>query len=126
MRCHRTRCCDNICLMTAANRHMLLSTLAGAKRLRRGVALLACVGILGWTLLAATHWHDPFEGGGPSQHEAAQCLLCLGTATGAPPPGISILHLLAAPLAMPVADTAPRVRVFAALSSYQSRAPPAI
>src|SRR5690606_24472317 len=91
MRCHRTRCCDNICLMTAANRHMLLSTLAGAKRLRRGVALLACVGILGWTLLAATHWHDPFEGGGPSQHEAAPCLLCLGTATGAPPPGISIL-----------------------------------
>lgn len=110
--------------MTSANRHFLLSALANAKRLHRGVALLACLGILAWTLAAASHWHDPFDGGS-SQHEAAECALCLGTATGAPPPGISILHLLAPLLAMPVADIAPRVQVSAALSSYQSRAPPA-
>lgn len=110
--------------MTPSTRRVLLSALASAKRLRRGAALLACIGVLGWTLLSATHWHDLADTGS-SQHGAAECVLCLGTATGATPPEHSLLHLLPPPVAMLVADTAPRAPVCAALSSYQSRAPPA-
>lgn len=107
----------------STTRHALLSALAGAKRLRRGVALLACVGVLGWTFLAATHWHD--ETDSSRQHGVAECVLCLGMVAGAAPPEHSVLHLLPPLVAMPVVDAPLRAPLSAPLSAYQSRAPPA-
>lgn len=93
-------------------------------RMRRGIALLACLGVLGWALLSATHFHDPEEAG-TAQHGAAECVLCLGSATGAAPPAALVLALL------PPAQVAPTVQgdvpspASATPSSYRSRAPPA-
>jgi hypothetical protein len=104
-------------------RQASLAALAGARRLRRGVALLACLGVLAWTLVSATHWHD--EAAGNAGGHTAECVLCHGTPAGAAPPQQSILHapppprvLAAAPLARPAPLAGP-------LSSYRSRAPPA-
>lgn len=104
-------------------RHALLPALAGATRLRRAVALLACVGVLGWTLLAGTHWHD--EADNSRQHGATECVLCLGMVAGAAPPEHAVLHLLPPLVAMPVVDAPQRAPLSAPLSAYQSRAPPA-
>lgn len=95
-----------------------------AARLRRGVALLACLGVLGWALLSATHWHEPADSTS-GKHGAAECVLCLGTATAATPPAHAILRLLPPAAAVRVAEAALRAPLTAAPSSYQSRAPPA-
>lgn len=110
--------------MTAPTQRFLLSALAGARRLRRGVALFTCLGVLGWTLLSATHWHDPADSDS-TRHGAAECVLCLGTGAGAPPPAQLVLQLLPPPAISPVAFAAPRAPVSAPPSAYQSRAPPA-
>lgn len=106
-------------------RHLLLSALAGATRLRRGVALLACVSVLGWTLIAGVHWHD-HDDAGSRHHSAAECVLCLSVPTGAAPPEHSLLHLLPPPVSVAVLAPAPRALVSAPRSSYQSRAPPVL
>jgi len=111
-------------MSTHVSRHLLLSTLAGARRLRRGVALLACVGVLGWALLSATHWHDHDERA-PGQHSVTECVLCLGSATGATPPALAILRLQPPLRVTPVAALVPRALASPPPSSYQSRAPPA-
>jgi hypothetical protein len=103
---------------------MLLSTLAGMRRLRRGVVLAACLGVLGWLLLAATHRHDITDA---PQHQGGQhCLLCLGSPTGAAPPVLPVVLLPPPPLAPPLVPPAARVVVAAPLSSYLSRGPPAV
>ncbi len=111
--------------MSIRARHpLMLSTLIAAKRLRRGVALLACVGVLGWALLSATHWHDPADRDA-GQHGAAECVLCLGSATGATPPAHAVLRLLPPPQTTRVVAAAAPSPLSAPPSSYQSRAPPA-
>lgn len=105
-------------------RPLQLAALVKAARLRRGIALLACVGVLGWALLSATHWHEPSDLTS-GQHGAAECVLCLGSATAATPPELAIVHLLPPSAAVPAAVAAPRAALVAAPSSYQSRAPPA-
>lgn len=104
--------------------YLLLPAVTGARRLRHGLALLACLGVLGWTLLYATHWHEP-ESAGSGQHPAAECLLCLATPAGATPPAHALLQLLPPPAALVACAPAPRVHGNFRPSSYQSRAPPA-
>lgn len=105
------------------HRQLMLSTLTAATRLRRGVALLACVGVLGWALLSATHWHDPADRDA-GQHGAAECVLCLGSAAGATPPEQLVLRLLPPPRTMLVVASAAAAPLSPPPSSYQSRAPP--
>ncbi len=102
----------------------MLSALASAARLRRGIALLACIGVLGWTLLSATHWHDHAEAGS-GQHSVADCVLCLGSPAGAAPPALSMPGLAPPQHGAPIAGAAPSARVSPAPSAYRSRAPPA-
>lgn len=110
--------------MNRAPRPLLLSTLARMQRLTRGVALLACLGVLGWTLLAATHWHDAADNG--SRSHGSECVLCLGTSAGAAPPPHSIVQLAwPPPRTLAVAAIQPRALPSAPQSAYQSRAPPA-
>lgn len=95
----------------------------GARRLRNGLALLACLGVLGWTLFSATHWHER-EAAGSGHHPAAECLLCLATPSGATPPVHALLQWLPPPAATVASAPAPRDHA-SRPSSYQSRAPPA-
>lgn len=108
--------------MSSTTRHALLSALTSARRLRRGVALLACVGVLGWTLLTATHWHGEAESS--RQHGVAECVLCLGMVAGAAPPAPSLLQLLPPPVALRLPEAAPWALLSTPLPAYRSRAPP--
>ena len=110
-----------VCSMSTTG-HTRLPALAGAKRLRRGLVLLVCAGVLGWALLSTTHWHDADSS---RQHGAAECVLCLGMVAGAAPPGHSVLHLLPPPAALPLAEASSPAPVPAPSAAYQSRAPPA-
>jgi hypothetical protein len=102
----------------------MLSLLVRRRGLRRAVALAACVGVLGWTLLAAAHRHDAF-GVASTDPGGQHCLLCLGSPTGATPPDPTLGRLpppsSAQVASAPVVQQAPT----APPSPYLSRGPPA-
>lgn len=104
-------------------RQVSLAALAGARRLRRGVALLACLSVLAWTLVSAAHWHD--ESAGIGGGHTAECVFCHGTPVGAAPPQQFVLHAPPPPRALAAAPLARPAPVSGPLSSYRSRAPPA-
>ncbi|MFO7325653.1 MAG: hypothetical protein DIU62_008040 [Pseudomonadota bacterium] len=102
----------------------LLSVLAGMHRLRRMVALVACIGVLGWSVLAATHRHDASDAG--STHPGGpHCVLCLGSPSGATPPQFPVAHFLPPPPALAVAPPVARAAPAAPVAAYLSRGPPA-
>jgi hypothetical protein len=103
---------------------MLLSTLAAMGRLRRGVALLACIGVLGWTLLLATHWHDPAETG-PSDRGGQHCVLCLAKPAGAAPPEVAGLRLPPPSLVAVALPAMVHPALAAPVPPYFVRGPPA-
>lgn len=111
--------------MRLVSRTALLSTLAGAKRLRRGVALLACMAIISWTLLSATHSHD-HDDAGTRGHATADCVLCLGMPTGATPPQYSIFRALQLQAGATLLPESPVALVAGAPSAYLSRGPPVL
>lgn len=111
-------------MRTAAAPAVMLRAFSTARRLRRGVALLACLAVVSWTLLAATHWHD-HDDAGTGGHAAAECVLCLGVPTGAAPPQHSIFVALATQAGAASSAAPPAIPAEEPPSSYRSRAPPA-
>jgi hypothetical protein len=109
--------------MTRGNSSAFEPTTMGAWRLRRGLVLLACVFVLGWTLLSATHWHGSRDAA--SRGEGAACALCLAMPTGAAPPQQHVLHAPPPVAVWARALPAPPAPATGSASAYQSRAPPA-
>jgi hypothetical protein len=111
--------------MKHAPRTALLSTLAGARRLRRGVALLACLAVFSWTLLAVTHLHDHADAGKPGDAGPA-CELCMGMPVGATPPQHSVFAGLLPRVSATLTPDSPVAPVAGVPSSYLSRGPPTV
>jgi len=111
--------------MRPFQRTVLLSTLVGATRLRRGVSLLACLAVFSWTLLSATHLHDHADEGTRGDAGPA-CELCIGMPTGATPPQHSIFTGLLPRVSATLTADSPVAPSAGVPSSYLSRGPPAV
>lgn len=93
----------------------------GVRRYRRILCLFACLGVIAWTLLFATHLHDHEA---ESRSHAPVCALCLAMPAAAPPPA---QLLVAAPQCAtgPAAVAADLPQpASGAPSAYLSRGPP--
>lgn len=94
------------------------------RRMRRAVSLVACVAVLGWTLLSATHLHDHEAGAGNDR--GADCALCLAMPAGAAPPADLVLSVAPPPTATVAAFQRIPAAAAGSVASYLSRGPPAV
>jgi hypothetical protein len=91
------------------------------RRIRRALSVAACLGVVAWMLLFATHFHGPDA---EPRTQTSVCVLCLSMPAGAAPPAQIHIPALFGAIGPPVEATALSPQASRPFLAYLSRGPP--